>query len=147
MTPPFGTAGRRFFTASTGEHLLLLLVAIGGAAGAVARYGVAGWVHQSSGTVLPWGTLAVNLAGSFLLGLTLPVMEQLPLAPEVRALVAVGFFGAFTTFSTFSYEAVRLLQAGEWARAGAYVFGSVVLGLLAAAAGLGVAALALRSAT
>ncbi|CAN5201090.1 N/A [soil metagenome] len=125
--------------------MLLVYVAAGGALGALARYGIATWVQGRSGGTFPWGTLAVNLSGSFLLGLALPVLERLALGLEVRALVAVGLLGAFTTFSTFSYEAVQLLQAGEWVRAGGYVFGSVVLGLLGVTIGLALGTVALRT--
>jgi CrcB protein len=111
------------------------LVALGGAAGAVARYWLSGLVYRFAGPGFPWGTLVVNVLGCFAIGIVVVALESTLQSPAVRAAVAIGFLGAFTTFSTYSYEALALLQDGEWARAGAYVGGSVVLGLLAVAAG------------
>ncbi len=104
--------------------------------GAVARYGLGGWVQGLISTSFPMGTLVVNALGSMILGFAFLVMEGLALSAEVRAMVAIGFLGAFTTFSTFSYEAVVLFQGGEWMRAGVYVGGSVILGLAGVLAGL-----------
>ncbi|MFV2006754.1 MAG: CrcB family protein, partial [Longimicrobiales bacterium] len=79
----------------------------------------------------PAGTMTVNVLGSFLLGASLQYLEAMPVAPELRALVTIGVLGAFTTFSTFSYEAVAMLQDGEWGRAGWYMAGSMLLGIAA----------------
>lgn len=117
--------------------LTLLLVAAGGAAGAVARYLVSLRVQAWVGTGFPWGTLAVNLIGCVLLGLVMWLTTGFVATPEGRALVAVGFLGAFTTFSTFGIETVLLLQRGELVRAGGYVMASVVFGVLGAFIGLG----------
>ncbi|MDT8437209.1 MAG: fluoride efflux transporter CrcB [Gemmatimonadota bacterium] len=119
---------------------LLAWIALAGAAGAVARYGLSGWVQSLSPGSFPWGTLAVNVLGCFLLGFALRVLQLSALSPAVRGAVTVGFLGAFTTFSTFSFEAVGLLQEGRWTRAAAYVGGSVALGLAAVLAGLWLAA-------
>ncbi len=124
--------------------MTLLYIALGGAVGALARYGLAGWVHAQSGGTFPWGTFWVNLSGCFLLGLALGVLEATVAPPRVRELVAIGILGAFTTFSTFSWEAVALLRAGEWARAGGYLGGSVLLGLLGVLGGLALAGAFLR---
>lgn len=121
----------------------LSLVALGGAAGAVARYWVSGLVYRLTGPGFPWGTLVVNLLGCFLIGVVVLVLETTIQSGAVRAAVAIGFLGAFTTFSTFSYETLALLQDGEWLRAGAYLGGSVTVGLLAVAAGFGTASLML----
>lgn len=110
-------------------------MALGGAAGALARYGVGGWIHGLTGAAFPWGTLAVNVAGCFALGLAMPLLQASIATPEARAFVAVGLLGGFTTFSTFSFEAMTLVQDSQWARAAAYTFGSVGLGLVAAFAG------------
>ena len=118
--------------------MTLLVVALGGALGAVARYLAGGWVQQMAGGSFPWGTMAVNLAGSFLLGLALVLVQSAASSPEARAFIAIGFFGSFTTFSTFSYETHAMVQAGDWWRAGAYTTGSVVLGLVAIAVGAGI---------
>ncbi len=119
------------------------LVALGGAVGAVARYWVSGMVYRLTGPGFPWGTLVVNLVGCFLIGVVIVVLESTIQSGAIRAAVAIGFLGAFTTFSTFSYETLALLQDGDWLRAGAYVTGSVMVGLLAVAAGFGAAGLLL----
>lgn len=116
--------------------MILLYIAMGGAVGAVARYGVAGWVQDRAGFAFPLGTLVVNILGSLLIGFALRYLEAVRWTPEVRALVTIGLLGAFTTFSTFSYETVGLLEEGEWLRAGLYAAGSVVLGLVAVYVGL-----------
>lgn len=115
--------------------MLLLYLMLGGAAGGAARYALAGWIYRRTGADFPWGTLVVNLLGSFTLGLVLPLVELRDAHAGWRALLTVGFLGAFTTFSTFSYEAAMLLREGEWRRAAAYVLGSLGLGLAAIAAG------------
>lgn len=124
----------------------ILLIALGGAIGAVLRYGAVDALHRLTGEPLPWGTLAVNLVGSFALGFLLLASDRLPLSENVRLFGAVGVLGAFTTFSAFSWEVTWLLRQGEWLRAGAYAAGSVVLGVLALVAG-GVAASAFFSGT
>lgn len=106
----------------------------------MARYGVSGWVHGFAGTAFPWGTLAVNVAGAFVLGFTLRVLQASIAPPEIRGFLTVGLLGAFTTFSTFTYEAVALIQDGEWTRASLYLGGSVVAGVAAVVAGIGLAA-------
>jgi fluoride exporter len=113
----------------------LLVVGLGGAAGALSRYYAIGWVQALAGTGFPWGTLAVNVVGSFALGFVLVWLQSIMPSPDVRDLVAVGFLGSFTTFSTFSYEALALLREGAWWRAGSYTLGSVVVCVLACAAG------------
>jgi len=86
------------------------------------------------------GTLAVNLVGCFLLGgIAQYGLTHLSIPPEWRIGITVGFFGAFTTFSTFSWEAVQLLQDGEWGRAATYVLTSVIGGLLAVVLGMRIA--------
>lgn len=123
----------------------LLLVALGGAVGALGRYGLSGWVQGRVG-LFPWGTLVVNVLGSFLLGFAVRYLESTVVPAEWRQAITIGLLGAFTTFSTFSYEAVVLAQAGDWGRAAAYVLASVALALVALLAGLGVADLSLRAA-
>jgi CrcB protein len=111
----------------------VLLVAVGGAAGSAARY-LAGLAAAGLSADFPWGTLLVNVAGAFILGLAL---GALPAGPG-RLLLGAGFCGGFTTFSAFSAEAVALAERGLVARAGAYAAASVALGLAAAAAGTAV---------
>ena len=118
----------------------LLLLLIFGALGTLARYGLQGLVQHRAGWVgwgFPAGTLVVNLIGCFCLGLfSQYALHRLSIPPEWRMGVTVGFFGAFTTFSTFGYETIRLLEGGEWTRASIYVGASVFGGLLAAFAGI-----------
>jgi fluoride exporter len=121
-----------------------LAVASGGAFGALARYLAAGWVQSATGDFFPWGTLAVNVVGSAALGFLMTWLESSVTSPEVRQLITIGFLGSFTTFSTFSFEAVAMLRDGEWWRAGGYVAGSVVLALLAVGMGAAVASALLR---
>jgi fluoride exporter len=112
------------------------LLALGGAAGAVARYVVAGWIHQRMGAGFPWGTLAVNLTGSFLLGAVLTGLATSGWQIQLGAFLAIGFLGDFTTFSTFSYETVMLARDRQWTRALSYVVASTVLAMLAIVAGM-----------
>ncbi|MGH7457661.1 MAG: fluoride efflux transporter CrcB [Longimicrobiaceae bacterium] len=124
--------------------MLLLYLAAGGVLGTLARYGLGGWVHSWAGAAFPWGTLVVNVLGSFALGFLIRFTEAITLAPDLRALLTVGFCGAFTTFSTLSYETVALMQAGEWTRALLYAFCSFALGIAAVAVGLVLAEPAIR---
>ncbi len=119
--------------------MILLYIALGGAAGAVARYGLGGWVQGRLGHDFPWGTLVVNVLGSLLIGLALRYLEAVDFSPEARAMITVGVLGAFTTFSTFSYETFVLLEDGAWLRAALYAFGSLLLGLVAVLLGLTIA--------
>ena len=116
-----------------GGVVQVILVLLGGAAGALARYGVG---RAAGPDAVPWATLAVNLAGSLLLGVVLGAAAEGRLGELVLAGVGIGFLGAFTTFSTFSWEALALLRAGRVGLATAYVATSVVGGLLAAGLGL-----------
>ena len=119
--------------------MTLAYVALGGALGALARYGISGWVYDRMGENFPWGTLVVNLVGCLALGLVIRWLQVSAVAPELRPFLTIGVLGAFPTFSTFSYETVALLQEGQWLRAGLYMGGSVVLGLIAMVAGMALA--------
>lgn len=125
--------------------MVLVFIALGGALGALARYGLSGWVHTWTGTELPWGTFTVNALGCFLIGFALRYLEGVPAGPGLRALVTVGLLGAFTTFSTYAYESMALLRDGEWGRAALYSLGSLAVGLVAVGLGLGVAEAILRA--
>jgi CrcB protein len=106
-------------------------IGIAGCLGALARYGLEGLVSRRAGA-FPWGTFAVNVSGSFLLGLTVTLLgDRLAVAPWVRASVAIGFLGAYTTFSTLSLESYRLLETRSYVLAGANVAGSMAAGLIA----------------
>jgi len=119
-----------------------LLVALGGALGSVARWAMAGWVQRLSPTsTFPWGTLAVNVLGSFAIGVLLTLaLERELIAPGPRLFLVTGLLGGFTTFSAFTWESLELLRDAQWPAALAYVLGSIVAGLLAAFAGAVVAA-------
>ena len=114
----------------------VLLVGIGGFVGAIARYVVAIVVTDRTTGTFPVATLLINVTGSFLLGLLAGSIEARALAPLLRPLVAIGFLGAYTTFSTFSYETLRLFELSGTAWALLNVVASVTLGLAAAIAGL-----------
>jgi CrcB protein len=115
----------------------LVLIAIGGAAGAVARYVVDGWVAERAAGAFPWGTLVVNASGSFVLGVLFALaIERDVLPADVRGPLMIGFLGAYTTFSTLMLESWRLWEDGAVGIALANVLGSVVVGLVAVVAGL-----------
>jgi len=115
-----------------------VVVAVGGALGALARYGVQLGLPHSPGA-WPWATVAVNLTGCLLIGLLLAVLlARAPDHPWLRPFLATGVLGGYTTFSTFSVDAVQLVEAGRWPQAVAYLLVSVVGGLAAVVLGLGV---------
>lgn len=119
----------------------LLLVAAGGAVGAVCRYALSGVVQNRwPESTFPWGTMVVNVAGCLAIGfLWILVAEKSALSPRWQLLLATGLLGAFTTFSTFSLETVELINKGQWLTAGGNVAGSVVLGLAAVVGGMALA--------
>ncbi|MEW6273384.1 MAG: fluoride efflux transporter CrcB [Thermodesulfobacteriota bacterium] len=114
----------------------LLFVGAGGFLGAIARYVLSLWIDARLGSLFPWATLAINVAGSFALGALAGSLQLASVPPEVRLALGVGFLGAFTTFSTFSYETVKLVEAGAAVTAIAYVVASFALALVAAVLGL-----------
>ncbi len=116
---------------------MLAAVALGGALGAVGRYLVMSGVALWFGLSFPWGTLIVNVVGSFAMGALVEISALVwSPSPELRALLAVGVLGAFTTFSTFSLDVAALIGRGAHAAAGAYIALSVVLSIAAFFAGL-----------
>lgn len=125
--------------------MIWLLVAVGGAGGAVLRYGAGRLAAHWLGADTVVGTFAVNIIGSFALGLlaTLFIARSGLLPAELRAMATVGLLGGFTTFSTLAYDGVRLLSGGEYARAGLSIAANVIVGL--AAAWLGVLAARMAS--
>ncbi|MGH9711073.1 MAG: fluoride efflux transporter CrcB [Candidatus Acidiferrales bacterium] len=115
----------------------IFLLAVFGVAGTLARYGLEGVVQHRSGSSFPYGTLSVNLLGCFFLGLIGKfALNHVAISPDWRIALTVGFFGAFTTFSTFSWETVHMLEDGEWVKSLAYVAASVVLSLIVMLAGI-----------
>jgi CrcB protein len=110
----------------------IVAIGIAGALGALARYGVGGLILNRSAPAFPWETFVVNITGSFVLGFVFTLMtEQLTTAPWLRTAITVGFVGAYTTFSTLSFETYRLLEDGALGLALANVLGSVSAGLVA----------------
>ena len=114
----------------------LLAVALGGAIGSLLRYWISGWLNTPEGR-LPVGTLSINVIGSLLMGIAFVlIMEKARLSPELRPLIMTGMLGGFTTFSTFSLEAVSLLNEGHTGAALIYVLLSVILCITALYFGL-----------
>jgi len=114
-----------------------LAIALGGALGSVLRFAMNEAVSARFGRAFPWGTLSINVIGSFLIGvLAVLLVERLELSPAVRLGLMVGVLGGFTTFSSFSLEVVQLMQNGAFLRALLYVVASVTVCVLAAAAGI-----------
>lgn len=115
----------------------LVYIALFGACGCLARYGVTLWVYGLGARGLPYGTLAVNIAGSFLLGLLMELgLRTSMFSADVRTGLAVGFLGGFTTFSTFSYETFRLIEDGRLVQAGMNVILSVLVCVVFAGLGI-----------
>ncbi len=114
-----------------------LLISAGAILGANARYWLGAWAAQKWGSAFPFGTLIINLSGSLILGFFMTLAtERLLLDPRWRLLVAVGFLGAYTTFSTYTLESFNLISSGQWLAGLANLLGSSVLGLLAVGAGI-----------
>lgn len=110
----------------------VVIVGIGGFLGAIARYALALWIGQKWGRVFPLGTFVINISGSFLIGLVMPLFtERFMINPQWRLFFAVGFLGAYTTFSTFEFETGGLIRDGEWTLAALNVFVSVLAGFMA----------------
>jgi CrcB protein len=91
----------------------ILLIALGGSLGAIARFGLSAWIEGAAGEIFPWGTLAVNCTGAFLLGAFVELFDSAIVPPQLRSFIAIGFLGAYTTFSTFTLETVNLFREGE----------------------------------
>jgi fluoride exporter len=107
-----------------------IAVSLGAIAGALSRYYLSIWITQRLGTSFPYATLIVNLTGSFALGLlTSLVLERVfPISPEVRLLIATGFLGSYTTFSTYELDTISLVQESSFNKAIIYWFGSAAIG-------------------
>ena len=117
----------------------LLLVALGGAAGSVLRYLLSG-----INTSFPWGTFAVNILGSLLIGLLVGLVSKGVLSPEMKLLLVTGFCGGFTTFSTFANESFGMLKAGDVLLIALYVGASVIIGILAVWGGMMLSNISIR---
>ncbi len=113
--------------------LAYLWVALGGALGSVARFWASGVVADRFGEIFPWGTLIINVTGSFIIGLFAALTDpdgRWLVAPSVRQFVMIGVCGGYTTFSSFSLQTLNLARDGEWLHAGLNILGSVALCLM-----------------
>jgi len=119
-------------------------IAIGGALGALARYGVATLAYTISGGTFPIGTLVINLSGSFLIGFFFGLFDAVIISSVWRSMITIGFLGAFTTFSTFTLETINLIRESEWRLAVINVLVSNLAGLLLVLLGLYVSKLTIR---
>jgi CrcB protein len=110
-----------------------LVICLGASIGATSRYYLGLWCASKFGTTFPYGTFFINITGSLILGLfgTLALDRAALIAPELNLLVAIGIIGSYTTFSTFGFETIRLLEEGNWLLALGYVLGSILIGFLA----------------
>lgn len=115
----------------------IFLLILFGSAGTLARYGLGGLIQYRSGSSFPVGTLVINLTGCFLLGgIGEYALQHISIPPDLRIGITVGFFGAFTTFSSFAYESSRMIEDGDWMKMVLYVALSVIGGLLLALTGI-----------
>jgi CrcB protein len=116
---------------------LVWYVALGSAVGGAARFALTALVQQRAATTFPVGTLVVNITGSLVLGFVLRYALDSPtISAEVRALLTTGFCGGYTTFSTFSYESIALMEDGDYRRAAVYIAASVAVSLAATFVGI-----------
>jgi CrcB protein len=117
----------------------VLLIGVGGFAGAVGRYLIDARPTAWTGGALPWGTFVINVSGSFVVGLLFALLvERAALPAELRGPLMIGFLGAYTTFSTLALESWRMIEDGAWLYAGANLVGSIVIGVVAVVAGVAV---------
>lgn len=115
----------------------IVLLGLAGAAGTLTRYGISGVVQRMSGISFPLGTFLVNLSGCLLFGLVFGLFEErIGLPGELRFLILTGFMGAYTTFSSYMFESVTLLQHGQWLAAALNIIGQTVAGVALTIAGL-----------
>jgi CrcB protein len=115
----------------------VLWISIGAVLGANLRYWVGDWAAQRFGSGFPYGTLLINLTGSFLLGLIVSMsMENFIIDPRLRLLLTIGFLGSYTTFSTYAYESIALISLGQWGLGLFNLLGSSLLGALFAILGI-----------
>jgi CrcB protein len=117
--------------------LRLTLIAIFGAIGTLARYALQVLVHANTNSTFPYGTLLINLSGCFLLGLIGQfTLNRMMISPDWRVAITVGFFGGYTTFSSFGWETAKMFEDGKWLPATTYVAASVFVGILLSVAGI-----------
>lgn len=116
-----------------------LAISLGGILGANARYLMTGWAAERFGTVFPYGTFIINISGAIILGFfTAFIQDRAFIHPNYRLFFATGFCGAYTTFSTYTYESLRLLQDGSLLLGFTNIIGSIVVGMLGVFLGFGI---------
>lgn len=112
-------------------------VAVGGAIGATLRWGIGSWIVGRTGPGFPWHTMLINVTGAFLIGVLMALsLERGVVSGDWRLFLGTGVLGGFTTFSTLSYESIALMQSGQWTAGLVNMFGSGMLGLVAAWLGI-----------
>lgn len=117
----------------------LFIIGAGGFLGSISRYGITLLTTKLWGSGFPWGTISVNIIGSFLIGIVYGMAVHNDwLSADLRLFLAIGFCGSFTTFSTFSYDIIQLLNTGHFIYTTLYIAGSILAGILAVYAGIGV---------
>lgn len=115
----------------------ILLLAIAGVGGTLLRYFLSGFVQRAYGGIFPWGTFAVNMAGCFLFGLVWTLAEErLIISGELRAIILIGFMGAFTTFSSFVFESAQLMRDSQWVLAAGNIVAQNITGIIFLAIGM-----------
>lgn len=114
----------------------VIYIALGGATGTLLRYWISGAAYKFGGQGFPWGTITVNLLGALLIGLTWGLTERSALSPNIRAMLFIGIFGGFTTFSTFAFESFNLLKDQNFRSVISYVLISNIAGILLVYAGI-----------
>jgi CrcB protein len=124
-----------------------VLIAAGGALGALARFGMSTVIQQGAPGTFPRGTLVVNLTGSFLIGLLMEAFDAAVIPPEWRSFLTIGFLGAYTTFSTYTFETVQMLRDGELGPAALNVIGANAAGLGAVVLGMYVTRIVIKLST
>ena len=115
-------------------------IAIGSAIGGLSRYWLGGLIQRAHGGPFPLGTLVINVTGSLLIGFLLRYsLDSTAVSAEMRGFLTIGFCGGYTTFSTFSWETVALIEDGDWRRASVYILASLILSILGTVAGVALA--------
>jgi CrcB protein len=122
----------------------ILLIAVGGSLGAIARYGLSTFIYHTTSDIFPWGTLAVNITGSFLIGVFIELFDTTIIPTEWRSFITIGFLGAYTTFSTYTLETINLFRDGELRLAAVNVLTNNIISIVLVVAGIYSSRLALK---